>query len=751
MMTRTILSVLLLISCWCDVLAQDVATMSDTEFSALVEHLRQKGNDCYATTGNKYELNRIIILLQNAINTRVAAGRLSDTQREVLLSLDVNKLWGDYYYLDIDENSSSSQKAENKFLECLRFAECHTNNQSAYRYQYVIHQELAQLFYKQKRYDDAYREMSIAFYLANKYESPDSIDQYLDLQSQLALCKARIARTSKDFKDAISDIDIVISNYSETNSELYGEALRKKAKILMLEEEKRGKSYRKAALRYYQQYFLLKKKDALAHFLGMDSEEREQYWMRVRPFVADCYRLEDADAGFLYDVTLFAKGLLLQLDSAGGGRRQIHATWKMIQEKLQPDACAIEFIQYEKYGLQQMGALVLKKTGKPMFVRMAAPDSVMQYKIEVIGSRMTLKELLYSIRDQFCERYKNKLYSDSLGLNRFIWNQEMVKAIGNIHDIWFSPDGYMHQLAIEYLLPHQMSNVKCHRLTSTRQLLESGIENVRQQALIVGGVNYSTTITHALQGNDSIAYRYIQDLGNVSLRHLSSSRKEADSILVLRHNALDTLFVGDKASESGFRQICPNYPIIHISTHGFFSAATAPLGTDLKPCVADESLSESILALAGAQHNLKDKAFDVELHDGLLSAREISALDLSRTQLMVLSCCETGLGYVTADGVYGIQRGLKNAGVKAIICTLWDIDDAGAFLFMVNFHRFLNEGNTISQAFFRARDEMKDYIDTDKKMFVFNHETKTQEEVPLSYNFNTPYYRDAFILIDALE
>ncbi len=751
MRIRTILSVVLFIICCCNTFAQDIATMSDMEFTSLLESLRKNGNDCYATTGNKYELKRIIHRFQNAIDTRVAAGRLSDSQKEALLSLDVNKLLGDYYYLDTDEKTSSFTEAENKFQECLQFAQSHPNYQNTYRYQYVIHQELAQLYYKQKRYVDAYREMTMAFKLANKYESPDSIDRYLDIQSQLALCKARVAETQKDFEDAISDIDVVISNYFETNSELYGEALRKKAKILMIEEESGGKSRKDEALTCYQEYFKLKKKDALTHFLGMNTEEREQYWMHIRPFITDCYRLENYDAAFLYDITLFAKGLLLQLDSAGGGRRGINTTWQMIQEKLQPDACAIEFIQYEKYGLQHMGALLLKKTGKPIFLKMAAPDSVMQYQIEVIDSKKTLKELLYSIRDQFCERNKNKLYSDSLGLNRFIWNQEIVQAIGKAHDIWFSPDGYMHQLAIEYLLPHQLSKVKCHRLTSTRQLLEARIGGARQRALIVGGVNYSSATAHGLQGNDSIAYRNIQSQGNISLRYLSSSRKEADSIFIIRQNALDTLFVGDNASESGFRQICSDFPIIHISTHGFFSAATVPLGTDLKPCVTDESLSESILVLAGAQHNLQDKTFNKELHDGLLSAKEISALDLSRTQLIVLCCCETGLGYVTADGVYGIQRGLKNAGVQAIICTLWDIDDTGSFLFMINFHHFLREGYTIPQAFYKARDEMKDYSDTDKKMFVFNHDTMMQEEVSLSYNFNTPYYRDAFILIDALE
>ena len=70
----------------------------------------------------------------------------------------------------------------------------------------------------------------------------------------------------------------------------------------MLQEEGGGKANQKKALECYRTFFNLKKKDALSHFMGMTSKEREQYWMRIRPFITDCYRLEDADAGYLYNV-----------------------------------------------------------------------------------------------------------------------------------------------------------------------------------------------------------------------------------------------------------------------------------------------------------------------------------------------------------------------------------------------------------------------------------------------------------------
>lgn len=755
MNTRAMLTVFVAFICCLTVHAQDVATMSDADFFSYMEQCKKKGNDCYVTSGNKYELKRIIDEYQGAIERRSAAGTLDAGKRAELMQ-GVNKLWGDYYYLDGEEHPKSYAEAERYFRGCITFAKNHHEYQDANHDLYILPQELAQLYYKQKRYAEAYEEMNKAYFNANKYVSPDSLDPYLDIQSQLAICLARTAIDEQGFKAAKELMDEVIGAYQGTDTERYGEALRKKAKILMLQEESGSKMNRAEALKCYQYYFELKKADALANFLGMNSETREQYWSRVRPFVTDCYRLEDTDAGFLYDVTLFAKGLLLQLDSAGAGRQQIHATWQMIQSRLKPDACAIEFIQYEKYGQQQMGALVLKKTGKPMFVKMASPDSVMQYKIQIKGEGEPVQKLICAVHgaDSESRHLRNSLYGDSLGFNSYLWNAHLITAINKVREIWFSPDGYVHQLAIEYLLPKQMTDVTCHRLSSTRRLLEkaSGVQS--QRALIVGGVNYQKASGTLQTGNDTLAFNFLRNLGRIGFQYLDNSLKEAEGIMQSRNNGQDSLLIADRATETDFMQCCNQFPIIHISTHGYFGASSVPQGTDLKPCAADMSLSESLLAMSGIQHHLRDDSFNGNHHDGILSARELSSLDMSQTALVVLSCCETGLGYVTADGVYGIQRGLKNAGVQAIICTLWDIDDLASCYFMSNFHKFLSEGHTITQAFYDARREMKDYTADDRDShLVFNPATMALEvdADDIGADFSEPSYRDAFILIDALE
>jgi CHAT domain-containing protein len=280
------------------------------------------------------------------------------------------------------------------------------------------------------------------------------------------------------------------------------------------------------------------------------------------------------------------------------------------------------------------------------------------------------------------------------------------------------------------MLPQEANGKELFRLTSTRRLLDQPQSVANRRALVVGDVNYSAKSVYVEGQNDEVAYR---KMGNLHFGNLKMSKEEIDKILLYRNYPQDHLLSGDGATESEFRRLCPQYPIIHVSSHGKLNTKGIPFGTDLKPCQNDSSLSESTIAFAGINTSLADEAFDPrKQQDGILSSKEMAALDMKGVELVVLSCCETGLGQVTADGVYGIQRGLKNAGAGAIVLTLWEVsDDENTNLFMAGFHRRMKEGKPIGQAFRETRQE--DFLSKD------------------DYSVNRPCYRDVFILIDAIE
>jgi CHAT domain-containing protein len=83
-------------------------------------------------------------------------------------------------------------------------------------------------------------------------------------------------------------------------------------------------------------------------------------------------------------------------------------------------------------------------------------------------------------------------------------------------------------------------------------------------------------------------------------------------------------------------------------------------------------------------------------------------LDLTHTQIAVLSACETGRGEVTAEGVFGLQRALKQAGVNTIIMSLWPVDDAATQLLMQEFYQqWITTNMNKHQAFTKAQKTVK--------------------------------------------
>ena len=113
------------------------------------------------------------------------------------------------------------------------------------------------------------------------------------------------------------------------------------------------------------------------------------------------------------------------------------------------------------------------------------------------------------------------------------------------------------------------------------------------------------------------------------------------------------------------------------------------------------------LLLSGANTILAEKNRPHEVEDGVLTAREISTLDLRKVDLVVLSACKTGVGEVREDGVFGLQRGFKKAGVRSLIMSLWDVNDAATQQMMSSFYEGLTQGLSLQGAFSKARREMR--------------------------------------------
>lgn len=713
----------------------------DTAFRMRMYKIVAEGNRQYELS-NRAGIKAAVDELESALYFRKDAGLLNETD-ESELTADLCKLLGDWHYENSNYDDSSCRKAEECFNEAL---EIYLEGGDIYDLDKLpmIYRERAQLYYKCGLYKDAYKDLRAALSSFDKacrnrvFVPGDPLYyEWLDIQMQIAMCLARLGEAD----EALSIADKLVRMF-EKGSEKYYETLRKKAKILML-SGRPGNA--KQALPLYKSFYQWRKKDALAVLRDLTPSQRQDYWMRMRPFVTDCFQLEGEDPGFIFDVALFSKGLLLQLnafDRNSDAIKILEYTWKDIQKSLPSDGCAIEYVQYEKSGRQKLGAVVVRKKGRPVWVSLMDPESFLEYKTD---GRVN-EHRLYSSSSSV----KNALYQDD-NLNELIWNSDLRRAIKDCRKIYFSPDGYVHQLAVEYMLPAALSGRKLYRLSSTRNLVAKRTPKL-DSALIVGGLTYLSEVAAGPGGNDALAYIYLAE-SHAYFSHLPGTKEEAESIYAIRSCPGDSLIMGKAATEPGIRSLMGQYSIVNVSTHGFFDAAEVPQGTDLKPCLEDETLSRSSLALSGANKSLWDLSFDARNQDGILSAAEIATLDLSKVDLAVVSACQTALGRVTSDGVYGIQRGFKNAGVGAMVVSLWSVSDRATVLLMTRFHANLAAGMDIHDAFFAARQSLIDRTGPDMpsvKARRFNPRTMSVRYVSEEEEFSEPQYYNAFILIDAI-
>jgi len=160
--------------------------------------------------------------------------------------------------------------------------------------------------------------------------------------------------------------------------------------------------------------------------------------------------------------------------------------------------------------------------------------------------------------------------------------------------------------------------------------------------------------------------------------------------------------------------------IIHLSTHGFFFPAppeTQNIKGDTKNVNSTRGgfksninpLFRSGLILTGANRLWKDGKKTEGIEDGVLTAYEVSNMALLNTELVVLSACETGLGDVKGgEGVFGLQRSFKIAGVKNVIMSLWKVPDKETVELMELFYTNWVEKHMSKQdAFYSAKKDMR--------------------------------------------
>ena len=188
-----------------------------------------------------------------------------------------------------------------------------------------------------------------------------------------------------------------------------------------------------------------------------------------------------------------------------------------------------------------------------------------------------------------------------------------------------------------------------------------------------------------------------------------------------------TLQTGKEATETSFKYIADRNKspeIIHIASHGFYFPETGTSSKNLNissginrydPSAifrfSENPLLRSGIIMAGANLWWNRRHPD-GVDDGTLTAYELSGLNLGNTRLVALSACETGLGDIKgSEGVYGLQRAFKMAGVKYLLMSLWQVPDYQTSELMKLFYTNYAGGMSIEIAFRSSQKSLREKYD----------------------------------------
>ncbi|WP_084371034.1 CHAT domain-containing protein [Reichenbachiella faecimaris] len=354
------------------------------------------------------------------------------------------------------------------------------------------------------------------------------------------------------------------------------------------------------------------------------------------------------------------------------------------KSKLNPQEAIVDMIRVNKYDQDFTGestylALILDATStRPILIEI--PD----------GNLLEGKSLL---------RYRNSIkhkIEDTHSYANF-WGAIEPHIIGK-SKIYFSPDGVYNQVNINTLQTQNdqylIDKYNIVMVGNAKDIIQNQQKStLTKNAFLLGYPDYQTDEVTPLPGTQ------------VEIE--SISKLLANNGFKLSKN------LSESATEDNLKKI-DNPGVVHIATHGYFQpdeevSNESSFGVHYDNAKNNPLLRSGLLLANVGQSLIDTVSTDITVqNNGILTAYEAINLDLTHTELVVLSACETGLGEIKAgEGVYGLQRAFQIAGANSLIMSLWKVNDEATQKLMSAFYTNWMSGMKKHQAFHQAQLKLK--------------------------------------------
>ena len=497
------------------------------------------------------------------------------------------------------------------------------------------------------------------------------------------------------------------------------------------------------------------RKEIISDYYQQSSSERQRQVEPIRGVLDDAMK----NAFIVYemitpalDFVLFNKGLLFHTDAEikkvlkiRGGNSSLYQNYldkkgQIEYAKTRGDSLTIKNLQEQTLKIERdlsQEFVSLKGLSKKLditskdvvrnigskslaidFVRYWDADTI-KYGAFVFSSRMTSPVLI----DLFTEKYlqqeaflsDNKVnynfFKDKTKENfRMVWGK-LTSYMNNYTNVYFSADGLLNKLAIEYLCDENKIPVSerynLHRVFHLADIKSSS--DIGNNYAILGVHNHDNPTIQdkelAIRGGEWINLdNVIPEVSSINTM-LSSSTKGTVSVYA----------VDDSVRESFVKSLNEKpITLLHVATHAFYynhdDLNNAVMKHQIDAPMAERALKADNTSLSGLvlrNGNKYRKMVDLpEKEDDILTSEEIENMSFPNLKLTVLSACQTGLGDIDGEGVWGLQRAFRIAGTQSLICTLDYVDDFWTQRFMKEFYESLAQGQTIYKSFYDARNSI---------------------------------------------
>lgn len=421
----------------------------------------------------------------------------------------------------------------------------------------------------------------------------------------------------------------------------------------------------------------------------------------------------------IIETDLIEKELIKESFSFTDFKKIVSISWEDIKSKLKENDISINIFQYiSSENKMKYSVFLIKNHSKyPKIISLFEEN---QLELLLSNKDETIKS------DKIDSQYSNKSISD-------LFLKPLEKELEGFNNIYLSLSGLSYQIDFAALPINDNQTFgekyKLHIFSSPAELMDYEVafldKKSKIELLLYGGIDYTKSIgNNSLVVNEnSISFdeNFINTAKRSGIEALPGTLKEVDGINANANiNGFNAkVFKESDANEESIKALDGRtIPyVLHLATHGFFfpdpiqeiqKGNTSLNGKSKIYKYSEDPMMRSGLLLAGAKNYWGKSNQNNTIEDGILTASEISNLDLSACQLVVLSACETGLGEVKgSEGVFGLQRAFKMAGVKNIIMSLWKVPDTQTAELFDIFYSECFTGKTIHEAFQSAQTKMK--------------------------------------------